>query len=385
MAPNKQPVKKKEVTSTGFVDKKDALNAFKVKNDLNGVKDKELEWIVLPEAFYDAVKLPGIPKGFVSDIMGHSDTGKSTFKLEIMAQCQRMGILPVIYETEGNFPWEHAKMCGVEFEDVYDDVLNEETGEIENKVVDRSGFFLYYDAAILYKKYGKMDYKDNKEGSSAKRSVAVIEDIAYSINELLNKQGSGPDELDYEMCFIWDSVGSISSYRSVMSPTGNPMFDAFAIKNSFNVIGNNRIPLSRKEGSPYTNTMFIVNKVWVDNMQMGAPQLKTSGGDGVKWFSRLRIHLGGITSSSVEKLSAVTNGKSYRYGISTKIKVLKNHVTGIEYEGKICSLSHGLWAPEKIDSYKKQYSKFLLNQLSELTGKTLSDDTELEFKTEQED
>lgn len=383
----KQPIPKKSisVTSSDLTDKKDVLNAFKTKNNLNGVKDKDLEWIVLPEGFYDAVKLPGIPKGFVSDIMGHSDTGKSTFKLEIMAQCQRMGILPVIYETEGNFPWEHAKMCGVEFEDVYDDVLNEETGEIENKVVDRSGFFLYYDAAILYKKYGKMDYKDNKEGSSSKRSVAVIEDIAYSINELLNKQGSGPDELDYEMCFIWDSVGSISSYRSVMSPVGNPMFDAFAIKNAFNVIGNNRIPLSRKEGSPYTNTMFIVNKVWVDNMQMGAPQLKTSGGDGVKWFSRLRIHLGGITSSSVEKLSAVTNGKSYRYGISTKIKVLKNHVTGIEYEGKICSLSHGLWSPEKIDVYKKQYSKFLLNQLSELTGKTLSDDTELEFKTEQEE
>ena len=58
MAPNKQPVKKKEVTSTGFVDKKDVLNAFKTKNNLNGVKDKELEWIVLPEAFYDAVKLP---------------------------------------------------------------------------------------------------------------------------------------------------------------------------------------------------------------------------------------------------------------------------------------------------------------------------------------
>lgn len=383
----KQPVSKKtiSVTSGDLTDKKDVLNAFKTKNNLNGVKDKELEWIVLPEGFYDAVKLPGIPKGYVSDIMGHSDTGKSTFKLEIIAQCQRVGILPVIYETEGNFPWEHARMCGVEFEDVYDDVINEETGEIERKVVDHSGFFLYYDAAILYEKYGKMDYKDNKAASTSKRTVAVIEDIAYSINELLNIQGTGPDELDYEMCFIWDSVGSIPSYRSVMSPVGNPMFDAFAIKNAFNVIGNNRIPLSRKEGSPYTNTMFFVNKVWVDNMQMGAPQLKTSGGDGTKWFSRLRIHLGGITTSSVEKLSAVSNGKTYRYGITTKIKVLKNHINGMEYEGKISSLSHGLWNPEKIDSYKKQYSKFLLNKLSELTGKKIDNETELEFKTEQED
>ena len=381
----KQPVQKKTSSPQDFGDRKDVLNAFKTKNDLNGVKDKELEWIVLPEGFYDAVKLPGIPKGFVSDIMGHSDTGKSTFKLEIIAQCQKMGILPVIYETEGNFPWEHAKMCGVEFEEVYGDVVDEETGEVIQKVVDHSGFFLYYDADILYKKYGKMDYKEGKMLSKPNRKVAVIEDIAYSINELLDMQGNGPDELDYEMCFIWDSVGSISSHRSVMSKTGNNMFDAAAVKQSFNIIGNNRIPLSRKEGNHYTNTLFIVNKVWVNNMDMGAPQLKTSGGDGVKWFSRLRIHLGGITSASVEKLSATLDGKTYRYGITTKIKVLKNQVTGIEYEGKISSLSHGLWNPDKIDTYKKQYSKFLLKQLSELTGKSINGVNELEFKTEQED
>lgn len=381
----KQPVQKKTSSPQDFGDRKDVLNAFKTKNDLNGVKDKDLEWIVLPEGFYDAVKLPGIPKGFVSDIMGHSDTGKSTFKLEIIAQCQRMGILPVIYETEGNFPWDHAKMCGVEFEEVYGDVVDEETGEVVRKVIDHSGFFLYYDADILYKKYGKMDYKESKMLTKPNRKVAVIEDIAYSINDLLDMQGDGPDELNYEMCFIWDSVGSISSYRSVMSKSGNPMFDAFAIKQAFNIIGNNRIPLSRKESSQYTNTLFIVNKVWVNNMDMGAPQLKTSGGDGVKWFSRLRIHLGGITTSSVEKLSAVCDGKTYRYGITTKIKVLKNQVTGIEYEGKISSLSHGLWNPDKIDSYKKQYSKFLLKQLSELTGKVINGVSELEFKTEQED
>jgi len=381
----KQPVKKKEVSTSGFVDKKDFANAFKAKNDLNGVKDKDLEWIVLPEGFYDAVKLPGIPKGFCSDIMGHSDTGKSTFKLELMAQCQRENILPVIYETESNFPWEHARMCGVEFDDVMGDVVNEDTGEVESKVVDHSGFFLYYDAEILYRKYGKMDYAQSKMLEKPNRKVAVLEDIAYSINELLDLQGNKDGEIDYEMCFIWDSVGSIPSYRSVMSKTGNNMFDAGAIKSSFNIIGNNRIPLSRKESSSYTNTMFFINKVWVDSMQMGAPQLKTSGGDGVKWFSRLRIQLGGVTTGAVEKLSAISDKKSYRYGITTKIKVAKNHVTGIEYEGKISSLSHGLWNPEKIDAYKKQYSKFLLNKLSELTGKPIKDDTELEFSVEKED
>ena len=123
----KQPVKKKDVTklSSSTEDKMASIMKFKKANKLENVKDKELEWITLPEAFYDAVKLPGIPKGFFSMVRGLPNTGKSTIKLCLIAQCQKMGILPVIYETEGNFPWDHARMCGVEFTDVYEDVEEE--------------------------------------------------------------------------------------------------------------------------------------------------------------------------------------------------------------------------------------------------------------------
>lgn len=380
----KQPIKKKDVIQSEY-NILDFIDSFKKEENLNGVKDKPLGWILLPEAFYEAVKLPGIPKGYCSDIMGHSDTGKSTFKLQLIAAAQKVGILPVIYETEANFPWDHARMCGVQFEEVYEDFVDEESGEIVKKVVDHKGFFLYFDGEILHRKYGCMDYSTSKMMTKPTRKVAVIEDIAYSINELLDKQGDGIGEINCEMLFIWDSVGSIPSYASVMSKTGNNMFDAGAIKRAFNVIGNNRIPLSRKEGSEYTNTMFFVNKVWVDNMQMGQPQLKTSGGDGVKWFSRLRIQLGGVTSAATKKLNAVYNGETYRYGISTKIKVNKNQITGIEYEGEICSLSHGLWSPDNLESYKKTYSKFLLKQLTELTGKDDIKDSDVEFKEVQED
>ena len=385
MAPNKQPVKKKEVTSTGFVDKKDFASAFKAKNDLNGVKDKDLDWILLPEAFYNAVKIPGIPKGYFSGVRGLPNTGKSTIKLNLIAECQRQNILPVIFETESNFPWDHAKMCGVDFEDVYDDVLNEETGELERKVVDHSGFFLYYDQDILYKQYGKMDYSQGKELSKPARKIAVIEDVAYAINDLLDKQGTDDGEIPYEMCFIWDSVGTLPCYKSVLSKTGNNMFDAAATKQSFSTIINNRIPMSRKETSEYTNTFFFVNKIWIDNMQMGGPQVKNSGGEGFGYSARLMIHLGGITSPSIEKLKAVSGGETYQYGIQTKISVVKNHVNDITYDGKICSLAHGLWTPEKLDEYKKQYSKFLLKKLSDISGKNLKESDKIEFDSEKID
>ena len=57
-----------------------------------------------------------------------------------------------------------------------------------------------------------------------KRKVAVIEDIAYSINEILDMQDEG--KIQQPLCFIWDSVGSLPSYKSYTSKTGNNMFDA---------------------------------------------------------------------------------------------------------------------------------------------------------------
>jgi len=365
----KQPIKKKDVLTMSTPEsKKASVEKFKLTNKLGNVKDKDLEWIVLPSAFYDAVKIPGIPKGFFSMVRGLSNTGKSTIKLCLIAECQRMGILPVIYETEGNFPWDHARMCGVEFADVTEDFVDEETGETVKKVVDHKGFFLYYDQQILFEQYGKMDYKEGKELSKPNRKIAVLEDIAYSINDLLDRQGPDTEngEIDCEMCFIWDSVGSLPSYKSVQSKTGNNMFDAAAIKQSFNTIVSNRIPISRKENNPYTNTFFVVNKVWIDSMQMGQPQMKNSGGEGLGYAVRLQIEMGGIVSVGAAPLKATASGKEYFFGIQTKIKIKKNHVNDITYEGKICSVPHGLWNPEKLEAYKKQNSKFLLTKLASM-------------------
>lgn len=375
----KQPVKKKEVAQLGSTSERLAfLENYKNENNLNGVKDKDLEWIVLPEAFYDAIRIPGIPKGFFSAVRGLPNTGKSTIKLCLIAQCQRMGILPVIYETENNFPWDHARDCGVEFTDVYEEYLNEETGEIVKEIVDHKGFFIYYDSDTLFKKHGNMDYSQGKELSKPARSIAVVEDIAYSIESYMDMQENG--KMPFDLCFIWDSVGSLPSYRSATAKVSNNMWDAGALSQCFSTIINNRIPVSRKEGKEFTNTFFAVNKIWIDNMQMGGPQVKNKGGETFAYGARLVIHMGGIMSPSVETLKAQAAGETYYYGIQTKIKIQKNQVNDITYEGKICSLPHGLWSPDKLDTYKKDYQKFLLKRLRDISKKDISEDTELEFE-----
>ena len=110
--PSKPPIDKK-----GF-----DLDAFKGKEGLdNIIKEKPLNWIPLSEAFHDAVKVPGIPIGYLTSFRGFSNTGKSTAIYEGIVGCQKLGILPVIYETENNFSWEHARNIGVIFEEVKDE------------------------------------------------------------------------------------------------------------------------------------------------------------------------------------------------------------------------------------------------------------------------
>jgi hypothetical protein len=152
---------------------------------------------------------------------------------------------------------------------VYGDIevedVDEETGEItyhtENRIIDYDGDFIYMDSKILADRYGDNDYSSGGK-SKQKRKVAVLEDIAYAINEFLDYQDEG--KITKPLCFIWDSIGSIESFKSYASKRNNNMFNAGAMSESFNSIINNRIPSSRKISEPYTNTFFCVNKIWSD-------------------------------------------------------------------------------------------------------------------------
>ena len=69
------------------------------------------------------------------------------------------------------------------------------------------------------------------------------------MNDILDMQDNG--DIQQPICFIWDSIGSIPSYKSFTSKSGNNMFDAGALSVAFNTVINNRIPSSRKISSPY--------------------------------------------------------------------------------------------------------------------------------------
>ena len=391
----KQPIKKKEFKRPSISELKEKFQlTMKDSTDFDkSVADKEMDFIPLPQAFSDAVKLPGIPKGYLTIVTGWSNTGKSTIKNCLIASCINNGIIPIIYETENNFDFKYAIDCGVKATPVYGDIevedVDEETGEItthtEKRIINYTGDFFYFDTKMLADRYGNRDYNTGKE-SKVKRKQAVLEDIAYSINEFLDKQESG--EMPYPMCFIWDSIGSIQSFKSLESKTGNNMFDAGAISQAFSNIINNRIPSSKKISEPYTNTFFCVNKIWNDSMNSmgGVPSIELKGGKTFFYGARLIIHLGGIGKASTKKLDATAKGSKYVYGITTKIRTTKNQLPtpwNITYEGEMSCVHNGLVSPNKLEEYKKTYIKDILAKLDD--GGTNINESDIEFSEEDSD
>lgn len=396
----------KQAIKKGAGIKKKGISAWKEKVGLNVTAanlevsnaDKPMDWLVMPKAFQEATRLTGFPIGYVSMIGGFSDTGKTTILNHVLVSAQRQGFIPVIYDTENNMDWKYLTDMGFEATPVYGEIdvehVDPETGEVtytkENRIITYDGDFIYFNNNILAAKYGQYDYSTGKETKN-KRKEAVIEDIAASMKELLDAQDNG--EIDQGFVFVWDSIGSINSYKSYKSVTNNNMFDAGSVSVAFSNILNNRIPSSRKMSSPYTNTMIAISKIWLDSMTapMAAPTVKYKNGNTFFYACHgLIVHVGGALTSGTKKLKAVSKGATYRYGLETKIKVVKNHLPSpynVTYEGNMICTAHGLIDKEELPQYQKEHIGDMLAQLNEQLSKSnkTADIEDVVFTDEEEE
>ena len=381
----------KQAIKKGTMTKSAGLSAFKEKVGFNASSgtvnttisnaNKPQTWILMPKAYQEATKLPGIPENTVVSVIGHSNVGKSTLINHAIASAQAQGLIPVIIDTENSFSFQYAQNMGFKAEPIYGDVevedIDPETGEItthmENQIVHWDGDFIYYNNRLLCERFGDIDYSKGTK-TKLKRKIAVVEDVASAINELLDAQDNG--EIEQGFLFVWDSVGSIGSYKEYNSGAGtgkigNPMWTAAAISAAFNLIVNDRIPSSKKVSSKYNNTFLYVNKVWMDAMTnpVGPAIMQTKGGKSMKYATRLEILLGGQLTSGTKRLTASSKGLNYSYGIETKIKVLKNHLDAphnVCYESNMIASDMGFIAPDDLDTYKKEHIGAILKELNKL-------------------
>ena len=288
------------------------LSAFKDKKGLKqNVKFNEQTWIPLSKAFQDVTSIPGIPMGHIVLLRGHSDTGKTTALLETAVSAQKRGILPVFIITEMKWNWEHAKQMGLQV----DEVIDKDTGEITNY----EGEFIYAD----------------------RETIHTIEDVAKFILDLIDEQKRG--NLPYDLVFLWDSIGSVPCEMSVKSNKNNNEWNAGAMSTQFGNSVNQRITLSRKESSAYTNTLVCINKVWTAKAEspMGKPKLMNKGGFAMWFDSTFVVTFGNISNAGTSKIKAIKDGKQVEFAKRVNLQIDKNHINGVTTRGRLVMTPHG--------------------------------------------
>lgn len=275
------------------------------------------------EAFFEMSGMEGPAIGHINQLIGHTDSGKTTALILAAISAQKLGQLPIFIITEKKWSFEHAKLMGFECE------KNEETGEWD-------GFFLYRDD-FLY-----------------------IEQITDYINEILDAQAK--EGIPYSVCFFWDSVGSVPC-KMTFEGKGGKQHTAGVLSEKIGMGINQRINSTRKEGVKHDASMVIVNQPWVElpDNSFGQPKIKPKGGEAIQLNSTLVFLFGNEKNSGISKISATKNKRKVVFASRTKVTVKKNHINGLGYaDGRIIITPHGfiLDSEDAIDKYKKEHLEY---------------------------
>jgi len=307
----------------------------------------------LGDAFLGACGIPGPVMGHINMLLGHTDTGKTTGLIKSAIDAQRKGILPVFIITEQKWGMGHAKLMGFECEEHIDP----KTGDSK-----WSGTFIL-----------RNDFK-------------YIEQITDFINEMLNAQDKG--EIDYDLCFLWDSVGSVPC-KMTYEGKGGKQHNASVLSDKIGMGLNQRIGSSRHSDSKYTNTMIICNQPWVElpDSPYGQPKIMAKGGNAIWLNSTLVFLFGNQKGGGITKISIVKNGRKVKIATRTKVSVMKNHLNGLGYEdGKILITAHDFMHAKDEKEEKasiEEYKKIAGDYISERLGVPISDISDVKIEEDE--
>ena len=192
-----------------------------------------------------------------------------------------------------------------------------------------------------------------------RETINSIEDVAGFILDLIDEQKKG--NLPYDLLFLWDSIGSVPCEMSIKSNKNNNEWNAGAMSTQFGNNVNQRITLSRKESSPFTNTLVCINKVWTAKAEspMGKPKLMNKGGFAMWFDSTFVVTFGNISNAGTSKIKAIKDGKQVEFAKRVNLQIDKNHINGVTTRGRIVMTPHGFINDndKELKNYKDENGK----------------------------
>lgn len=323
-------IKKKEFSILDLKKKVETVTAY-----------KEDSYIPFSFALKSALRMEGIPQGYLHQIIGHSNTGKSTMLAELAIAAQKKKILPCFFITEYKFSWSHLELMSFDRGKIVDQDVN------GNPIYD--GFFIY---------------KDGFES---------LESLFLEINKILDLQDKG--EIPFDLLLVIDSFGSITSkmgneVNEDGGLRGGGMRDALTYSSHLKGL-KGRIGMSRKIDKPFTNTLLAINQSYLamPTSPMAKPKLVPRGGESLTYSCAYIFRCGGILDAGINKETCIVSGKKIVIGYITKIAIEKNHETIINVESeKVFLCPHGFMVNDKseIDRYKSKMRPVWEKRLKEM-------------------
>ena len=345
-------------TSNDADEKMDFWSSYKKSPANKAREQKPLSYINFPPCVAEVSGLKGFPVNNCSSITGYSDTGKTTLLIHLIIECQKNNIYPIIISTEGKFSFEHAKFMGMDCD--YEEIVDEETGELVK--VWNKGNFLFRDGF------------ENLE-----------ELYDYIIDYVLEPASKKDTKFPQDICIFVDSLNKLKCAPAMDKIKEDkmdlPMHNAKVHKNNFSGYIEPLVTRTRYKEYPINITFIAIMRLHAGSNSVNP---KETGGLAFVYDMAVKVHFGGMLEAAVKKLPFKVNGKTIDLAKVTKIRVTKNHFTGISTEGELIITPHGfISATDKsvFEQYKKDNKDGIIEYFSSITREIEVADTEnVEFE-----
>jgi RecA/RadA recombinase len=237
------------------------------KGEVMGVMVRD--WIPMPPPILEAMKTPGIPCGHIIQIVGHSDTGKTTFALHAVKSVQDCGGIALWLDFEHKFPYDRAIEMGIDMKRLL---------LVQPKTIEQ-GFSLYV------------------------RTLKVM--------RAKNKTK--------KIVLVWDSIGSAPCEWELDEEKGD--YAPAAAKAIKGGLRKTRYFLDEVSAAVILINQFYTRTDLRGPSAMYAKKTKAYGGEGPTYFSSMILEFKRIGS-----LSKTVKGEKVKIGTKSIIENVKNHL-----------------------------------------------------------
>lgn len=297
------------------------------------------KWLTMPEAVSEAMGLPGLPFGAITQVYGKKDSGKTSMLMQGIAECQKQGILPILILSEPKFDFKRlATFMGADPEGLM--VLEAESLEMGFKYVEKLLRDIYSGKLTIDVPNPNFDPK-KKESKDNMKIVQVVEDIS-----------SIP-------CFIfWDSIGGTLSDSEAEGEVEDWSKDMGRGAQAVKKLVKRSVSLLNKVRDK-VGIMFL-NQVWTARTPQGVAYDKPAGGEAVQHYYSLEIQM-----KRGNEVKMTVNKQDMGIGYQIELVVKKNHITHNRLRSDLVAVAEGLISPNELESFKKRYRDFLEEERSQ--------------------